>query len=494
MRGSRATRQILRAIASAAAYVLLLSAARAAPEAAALGPETGLAEAVNGFVGKLALEPAHGPAGTKVTARLEGMPPDRALELAWRSVKGAWKAANGEYDGREFKPVAYRIATLRSDTSGRASAEFTAPEDFGFMHDVVVQQGSRLLTQSAFSLDMVVKLAPESGPAGTPIQVEIHGIGWRNLESSWLLRYDNHFTGWVSSVTQRGTAKFSIPATGAPGIHVLELMHGEFTFPYLNPQQNPVPDRPRFALQFRVTPGAAILPPSPPDQRQRAVRNLPPQGALAATPRFARVGEAMAVRGTGFQPGRTYQLNWTTLTGNRVAATSWEESSSAISEARADPSGNLAFSFAVPDDLGGLHTLWVEEGGARKTGSLWVAPSALPLDRARGPAGTDFTIHLKGVGWTETANIYTIVYDDSYIGYACGFNSHGDVTVHLKASGAPGWHFIDLYPAIYKGKETRPDNFRIPQLTYAADHPGEDLPGFHFAFEVTREEQRASTP
>jgi hypothetical protein len=89
------------------------------------------------------------------------------------------------------------------------------------------------------------------------------------------------------------------------------------------------------------------------------------------------------------------------------------------------------------------------------------------------------------VGWTETANIYTVVYDNNYIGYACAFNSQGDVEIFLKASGEPGWHFIDLYPAIYKGKETRPLNFRIPQLSYAHDHPGEDLPRFRFAFEVT---------
>ena len=55
----------------------------------------------------------------------------------------------------------------------------------------------------------------------------------------------------------------------------------------------------------------------------------------------------------------------------------------------------------------------------------------------------------------------------------------------MKATGAPGIHYIDLYPGIYKGNETRPNNFRIPQLTYAHDHPGEDLPAFHFAFEVT---------
>ena len=56
-------------------------------------------------------------------------------------------------------------------------------------------------------------------------------------------------------------------------------------------------------------------------------------------------------------------------------------------------------------------------------------------------------------------------------------------------TGALGWHFIDLYPAIYQGQEEPGrDNFRIPQLTYAADHPGENLPAFHFAFLVTSDQ------
>ena len=143
----------------------------------------------------------------------------------------------------------------------------------------------------------------------------------------------------------------------------------------------------------------------------------------------------------------------------------------------------------MPDDLGGAHGFWVDSGDLKKSGTFWTVPTAQPLDVARGPAGTPFTINLKGVGWTETANIYTVVYDNSYIGYACGFNSQGDVEIHLYATGETGWHFIDLYPAIYKGKESRPNNFRVPQLTYAEDHPGEDLPAFRFAFEVTPGEQ-----
>jgi len=206
-----------------------------------------------------------------------------------------------------------------------------------------------------------------------------------------------------------------------------------------------------------------------------------------ATPAFAGVGRPVTVSGDGFTAGARYTLDWYTVIGNRVGGRGWNEASRPLAEAVADRSGHVDFHLAVPDDLGGPHKISVAEGAAEHTGSFWIAPTGLWLDPERGPPGTPFTVHLKGVGWTETANIYTVVYDNSYIGYACAFNSQGDVRIPLQATGGPGWHFIDLYPAIYRGQEDRPRNFLIPQLTYAADHPGEDLPHFRFAFEVTEE-------
>jgi hypothetical protein len=318
--------------------------------------------------------------------------------------------------------------------------------------------------------------------------VEVKGIGWRSLFNSWDLLYDNHFTGWMSGVTTEGSASFTIPASGKPGVHVLEVLHGELTFPYRNMQQNPEPDRPRWAIPFRVTAGAPVLPPPPTEQAQQVVRNLPTPGALVATPAFSGIDEPVVVRGQGFDPGKTYALNWTHVVGNRMTGQGWEEGSRVIAQATADASGRAEFKFNVPDDLGGVHGLWVEMGGgAKQGGTYWIKSTALPIDVGRGPPGTTFRLHLKGVGWTETANIYHVVYDNDYIGYACAFNSQGDVELIIKATGEPGWHFIDLYPGIYKGAETRPNNFRIPQLTYAQDHPGEDLPAFHYAFEVTGE-------
>ena len=471
------------------------AAARHAPAlglAAALGPEVAIGEPSGGYVGRLTVAPEHGPAGTPLTVTAEGLPAGEEFQLVWRTVDGAWKVTDAEYHGREYRAVAYEIAKAKTDQAGHLSATFVVPEDFGFMHDIVLQQGARLFTQTGFSIDMTVEISPKNGPVGTPITIEIKGIGWRSLVNSWDLLYDNNFTGWISSVATHGSARFTIPATGGPGVHILEVLHGELTFPYRNMQQSPEPDRPRWAIPFMVTAGAAVVPP-PPEQRAQHNPRVPPRrDELVAMPQSSGVGEAVLVRGDGLEPGQIYQLNWTRVVGNRMTGAGWRELSMVVAESKADGAGSGEFRFVVPDDLGGVHGLWIDTGSAKKTGTFWITPTALPLEVSLGPVGTAFTVHLKGIGWTETANIYNLVYDNSYVGYACAFNSQGDLEIPINATGAPGWHFIDLYPGIYKGAETRPNNFRIPQLTYAQDHPGEDLPAFHFAFEVTPSEARAA--
>jgi hypothetical protein len=488
--------------------------AAAIPSAAELGPEAPPAQTAGGFVGRLQVTPEHGPVGTPITVTGEGFPAGQNVDLVWGTVKGSWKVTEAEYFGRQYAPAAYRIATVATDGAGHFTTRFAAPDDFGFQHDIRAQQGTRLLTQNAFSIDMTVKLLADNVAVGTPVPIEVQGIGWRELEGSWVMLYDNRFTGWISTVTTHGTAHFSLPAAGRPGRHVIEVVHSDFTFPYRNMQQSPAPDRPQFKLGFNIVPGPAVLPPPPPQQAQTQVRRLPPPGELKAAPEFAGVGQPVVVRGQGFAPGRSFALNWATVTGNRVTASGqvstiaarmtagngdrpeaagasaatasgFEERSRVIAEATADAAGNVEFRFDTPDDLGGSHRLWADAGGTRKDGTLWIAPTALPLDVQHGPVETTFRVHLKGIGWSETANIYTVVYDNGHSGYACGFNSQGDVEIFMQATGEPGWHFIDLYPAIYKGKETRPVNYRLPQLTGADDHPGEDLPVFHFAFEVT---------
>jgi len=102
-----------------------------------------------------------------------------------------------------------------------------------------------------------------------------------------------------------------------------------------------------------------------------------------------------------------------------------------------------------------------------------------------GPAGTPVTIHLKGVGWTDVDNIYVATYDNAYMGYACGFNSQGDVVINFNAAGSIGTHLIDFYPGIYQGSDKISSCIACPQLTYADDHPGNKIPALRFAFDVT---------
>jgi hypothetical protein len=70
------------------------------------------------------------------------------------------------------------------------------------------------------------------------------------------------------------------------------------------------------------------------------------------------------------------------------------------------------------------------------------------------------------------------------VGYACGFNSNGDVAMPLVATGGPGTHLIDLYPMVYNGQDKKPW-YWAPVLTFAQDFPGLSvgyrLPAFHLA-------------
>jgi len=136
---------------------------RPQPQLAALGPEIAIGEPAGGYAGKLDVSPVHAPAGTQVTLTAERLPPGQEFQLVWTTAIGTWKVADAEYHGRDFSPVAYEIARAKTDAAGRLTVNFIAPDDYGFMHDIVLQQGSRLFTKVAFNLDMTVEISPKSG-------------------------------------------------------------------------------------------------------------------------------------------------------------------------------------------------------------------------------------------------------------------------------------------------------------------------------------------
>jgi hypothetical protein len=100
-----------------------MSVAPVSAAPAGLGPETAVGEPVNGYVGRLDVSPEHAPAGTPVTVMAERLPPGQEFQLVWVTAIGTWKVTDTEYHGRDFTPVAYEIARVRTDSSGRFAAE-----------------------------------------------------------------------------------------------------------------------------------------------------------------------------------------------------------------------------------------------------------------------------------------------------------------------------------------------------------------------------------
>lgn len=477
----------------AAAVSLLLVSGCSIDSAAAPQPPSEPALPQADYQGRMWLEPDHGLPGETVSVFAEGLPASSEFDLIWAGAEGRWiieGEMGEEYHGREYIPTTSVLRSVRTDAAGELESSFVVPEDFGFGHDVsLVDPEGVIRNKALFTLDMEVTVSPTEGPPGTPITIEVRGMGWQTLENNRTVLYDNAYTGWMSSVTTKGTARAVIPATGRLGPHRIQVARGAYTFPYLNPQQSPRPDIPVFEATFTVTEGDPVLPPPveeqnpPPVLRQSGI----PDGtgpSLTTDYESGPVGTPLVVTGGGFDPGTAVVLQWYRIVGNRVSGQGWDEQAIELGVVPADPDGSVVFEADVPADVGGPHRIEARVAGqVLADTSFSVTPTADPISPSSGPWGTEITIHLTGVGWTETANIYTVVYDNTYVGYACGFNSQGDVVITLPATGDPGWHFIDLYPAIYKGKETPgQQSFRIPQLTSAEDHPGEDLPAFRFAF------------
>ena len=127
-----------------------------------------------------------------------------------------------------------------------------------------------------------------------------------------------------------------------------------------------------------------------------------------------------------------------------------------IGELTVDRDGRIDKTVTIPEDLGGLHGLALRDG-SKTLGRTFFAieTSIVSISPQSGPVGTPVTIHLKGVGWTEYDNIYIATYDNAYMGYACGFNSQGDVVINFTASGAACTSSISIRGSIRGRRRSR---------------------------------------
>jgi hypothetical protein len=428
--------------------------------------------------------------GASVGASAAGLPPGKTVELAWGTVSGGW-VIEGYYQfrGKKYSETTGKLGQFPVDSSGRLDARFTIPEDYGGVHEVLALIDGKVVAQNGLEVTQTFEFTPTSGPVGTPIELKVKGLGWRTMESTWVVNWDNDSLGWVSAAGTRGSAVARFRAAGPVGDHVVKLYTGWQGQSYLNYEQSPVAHLPRPQFTFRTTPGGPAPGAYAEPYQPQAIPQTEVQVAgatLALAPTQGPVGTRAMLRGEGFPRNTSLQLIWQTAVGSRVSGLGFEPQEKAVAQVKVRSDGRLEWPVTIPDDLGGLHTLALRSGDRLVARSFFVIETSIvSITPKSGPAGTPVTIHLKGVGWTEYDNIYVATYDNAYMGYACGFNSQGDVVINFTAAGEPGEHLIDLYPGIYQGPPNEPQQlYRLPQLTYADDHPGNKIPALRFTFEV----------
>ncbi len=433
-------------------------------------------------------------AGTGITIVGSGLPADKDVTLTWGTANVDWmldaRADSVDYLGRKATKFAVQLARTHTSASGAFSVKLKAPQDFGGLHDIYAVVDGVQVAKGGFLIARSASMSPKKGPIGTMITITYKGLGSSLYEGGGALLYDNKYVGAVMANWTRGVAKVHVRASGPVGKHTLDIADA-ISFKYLNIEQSPIPWGTGFKFTFNVTadngrPAPRIDWPAKVAPTLATRTTLATAGLSAGTSATANLTSAagavmtkVGVTATGLTPGAPVELQWATVVGNRVncTGTCWSFVSIPLGKATASAGGTVSSQIQVPDGLGGWHVVQVLQAGQVKAQVPYFVKrsfvgngvSSLKLKR-----GQPFTIHLKGVGWTQLDNTIAVTYDNSYVGYGCGFNSNGDVVMNMIATGARGTHLIDMYPLLYTQQPSYANTpyGMVPVLTYERDAPG----------------------
>ncbi len=450
--------------------------------------------------------PEVGPVGTAFTLSGEGIPPGKPVEFFWATVDGTYKTKPSvetiEYYDRDFTLKRTSLGRATADEQGRVTASFSVPEDYGQVHDIFAVVDGKDVAKGGFQVVRTVTIQPLQGPVGTPITIEVKGLGWAPFENTMGVLYDNKYSGFISAVTTRGTARAVIRAAGPAGQHEIRVTDASAATPYLNTEQSPR-KLPQFKFAFAITkdggpppltmdwPDGSRVATSGTLTRTTVSRVAPAPGIKASlSSGSGPILSKITLQASGASAGAAVDIRWVSVKGNRVTPSGWNLTDDVLSKATVGQDGSLSKELEIPDDLGGWHTVRLTQGDkVLAEVPYFVDRSLVGVTPVKVKSGETFTVHVKGIGWTELDNGFAVTYDNAYTGYACGFNSQGDVTMTLQASGGPGTHLIDLYPMIFKGHGEGGWNYEMPQLTALQDQPGlalgYKLPIYRLAVEVS---------
>lgn len=487
--------------------------APAIPGAASLPGPAAPAFKEGASLGALNVVPAEGVSGAPLTISGAGLPAGKPVTLTWSTATVTWEvspsAETVDYLGpSSASKFAVVLATTTTTAAGAFSVSLKAPDDFGGKHEIDAVIDGVSVAFGAFTIDRSVTISPTRGPIGTPITITYRGLGSSLYEGGAAITYDNHFTGDATAYWTRGTARFKIRASGPVGKHTIQVRDA-ITFTYMNIQQSPIPWATGRALTFTVTkdrgrPKPVIEWPAGAQPTLTARTTLSASTVIAGStatatisPTAGRVLSQAEVSASGLEDAPvTFQ--WASVVGSRVncpKTSCWASLANPVDndESVTPSGGSLKATVTIPEGLGGWHALELMQNGEVvaqtpfyvKRSVVGKGVSSLVLRE-----GEHFTVTLKGLGWTQLDNTTAVDYDNSYIGYGCGFNSNGLTVMNFVATGGPGTHLIDMYPMLYTSQPAYANTPYgiVPILTYSRDIPGlalgYDLPAIRLAITI----------
>ena len=484
-------------------------------------------------------------AGAGLTANTE-------YTLVWNTTDAAWLGevdpTTANFRGTKYTKINVDMGTVKTDANGAFSFQTKVPSDFGSTHDIYLVKDGVAVAKGGFEIFRSVKMTPKSGPIGTPITITYTGMGASLYTAGASINYDNDYTGQFLALWTRGTGTAVIRAAGKPGKHFIHVMDA-IEYQYMNVLQSPVPHA--YANNniqtFTVTkdPGIAALKPSTtwpmnvtPAIKERTTLSTsgdlaPTTSAVATlTPDRGPILQKTKLHVAGLPTDGTVDLAWSTVIGSRVdcpvgSTQCWKFNPSSLGQATVK-GGVLDADVTIPDNLGGYHVVQVKSGGKvlaqaayyvqhtmwnmkdknGKVVSVGVAKADVAKAQKSGASAEDlggtgvgtytfkqgepFTITVRGVGWTQFDNTMAVTYDNSHVGYGCGFNSNGYMAIHMVATGEPGTHLIDLWPQYYSHQPSFANTQygMVPLLSGGWDNGalalGYTVPVLHFAIKVVK--------
>ena len=284
--------------------------------------------------------------GATAHATASGLPAGKTVDLTWGTVTGGWVIEDYyHFRGKKYSETTTSLGQFPVDASGRLSARFVIPEDYGGVHEVIALIDGKPVAQNGINVTQTFELTPTSGPVGTPVELKVTGLGWRTMESTWVVNWDNRSSAWCRPPSTRGSAVARFRATGPVGDHIVKLYTGWQGPGYLNYEQSPVADLAAASIHLSHDAGTSVErrryaepyqpQPIPPTEVHR------PQRRLTLAPTQGPVGHARRAEGRRLRAWQPLRLVWETSVGSRVSGDGFTPQENAIGEVKAGCDGRI---------------------------------------------------------------------------------------------------------------------------------------------------------